>query len=194
MKIDPRVIRTERTRRVWTQADLASRAQVDERTIQRLERSGQTSFATLQAVAAAFGISAAELVDQEPTASPLTLPSQAAPLSRARLRLFRVFGLLAIAFTIEPGVRWFGNTGNWPHWQVWFLACTAAGIALIYAYRRLDHRIFGIVTALTFVSMLWWLNITLPAFVFVLTAFLLLSLGRTPWSHTREESTNRTPR
>jgi len=54
-------IKELRTGRAWSQAQLADIASVNIRTIQRLEKTGQSSYETLLAVAAAFDIDVQEL-------------------------------------------------------------------------------------------------------------------------------------
>lgn len=54
-------VKKERQSRAWTQVQLAEIADVNPRTIQRLERDGAASFDTLMGVADAFGIDVREL-------------------------------------------------------------------------------------------------------------------------------------
>ena len=56
-----KLVKKEREERAWTQTHLASVAEVNLRTIQRLEKDGSASFETLMAVAAAFEMDIKEL-------------------------------------------------------------------------------------------------------------------------------------
>lgn len=177
MRIDGTVIRQERTRRAWTQADLASRAGVDERTVQRLERSGQTSFATVQAIATAFDMEPARLIDGEPRTSSRAFTLEEPASSPAHRVFFWIFCVLAILGIVWVGIFDFGNSGNWPHWRIFFLASVTAVALLVYGYRRRDPRVFGIVSLAALISLLWYFPLTLPASVFLVATYLVLTIG-----------------
>ena len=61
MQLDASRIRGERERRAWSQEQLAEVTGVSLRTIQRVETSGSASFETSRALAAVFGLNAADL-------------------------------------------------------------------------------------------------------------------------------------
>jgi transcriptional regulator with XRE-family HTH domain len=183
VRIDGTMIRQARTRRLWTQAELAAKAGVDERTVQRLERTGQTSFATLQAMAETFGIDVATLVDSAP-ASPLSRARWTATQTSPRRQLgFKFLFALAMLSTMRVGMFDFGDSGNWPHWQIFFLASIAAIALLIYGYRTRDLRAFGTVTLAADASLLWYLPLALPAAVFLTATYLVLAIRPRGPSH-----------
>ena len=64
MNISPKQLITLREERGWSQEKLAAIASISERTVQRIERDGSCSLATKMAIASAFEISPAELVNQ----------------------------------------------------------------------------------------------------------------------------------
>lgn len=61
-RIDPNRIQLERTRRAWTQQHLAEVSGLGIRTVQRIEKTGTASPESIQAIAAAFDLSASELM------------------------------------------------------------------------------------------------------------------------------------
>lgn len=169
MRIDGRHVRGERTRRAWTQAELATRCGVDVRTVQRLESSGQTSFATVQAIAQAFNMDPGRLID-DPALS-CNRPSAMALLPTRGAAFWTLYALTLVSVALA-GVRMFG-------WQQWFvLATSAAAALLVYGLRRHDLRAFGAVAICSVASMLWYFPLTLPATVFSTGLFLLLAHRR----------------
>lgn len=176
MRIDGTTVRQARTRRAWTQADLAAKAGVDERTVQRVERTGQTSFATLQAIAEAFGIDVATLVDGPATDAHSRPRWRAQQLSPRREFAFKLLFALAMLGTVRVGIFDIGDSGNWPHWQLFLLASVAAIALLVYGYRSRDLRAFGVVTLAAAVSLLWYLPLVLPAAVFLTATYLVLAV------------------
>ena len=64
MNISPKQLITLREERGWSQEKLAAIASISERTVQRIERDGSCSLDTKMAIASAFEISPAELVNQ----------------------------------------------------------------------------------------------------------------------------------
>jgi transcriptional regulator with XRE-family HTH domain len=187
MRIDGTTIKQERTRRAWTQADLAAKAGLDERTVQRLERTGQTSFATLQAISGAFGMDLGVLVDSVPSAAPPMSRWTAPQTSPRRTVVFKLFYALAILGIIRVALFGFGNSAVWPHWQIFFIASVAALALLVYGYQRRDLRAFAVVALASLVSLLWYLPIVLPAAVFSVATYLVLAV--TPQRSVRESAT-----
>jgi transcriptional regulator with XRE-family HTH domain len=61
MKIDGEKVRRERQQRAWTQEHLAGATGVSLRTIQRIETTGTASYDSLNALAAVFSLSVADL-------------------------------------------------------------------------------------------------------------------------------------
>lgn len=61
MKVDAKVIRTEREKRAWSQEHLARLTGLGVRTIQRIEATGLASYESVKAIAAALGMSVADL-------------------------------------------------------------------------------------------------------------------------------------
>ena len=72
MKIDANLIKNLREERSWSQEHLATVAGVSLRTIQRLESEGSASLETRMALAAAFGMSAADLLPRQSTQVPIS--------------------------------------------------------------------------------------------------------------------------
>lgn len=177
MLISGSSIRQERTRKAWSQAELAAKAGVDVRTIQRLERTGQTSFATLQAVSRALDKDVGVLIDVVPATSPSAAKWLAPRTSPRREAVFKILYALALLGTIRVGLFEFGDSGNWPHWQIFFLASVVAVALLVYGYRSRDLRAFGVVTLAAAVSLLWYFPLVLPAAVFLVAACLVLALA-----------------
>lgn len=64
MNISPKQLITLREERGWSQEKLAAIASISERMVQRIERDGSCSLDTKMAIASAFEISPAELVNQ----------------------------------------------------------------------------------------------------------------------------------
>ncbi len=175
MRIDGSRVRAERTRRAWTQVELAARSSVDVRTIQRLERTGQTSLATVQAIARAFHVDPSQLTDDPVPRFPLQEPQ---PL-RTRGALFWILYIPTFSAIIVAGLRMFG-------WQQWFVLAAAAGAALlVYGLRGHDLRAFGALAICSTISLLWYFPLTLPASVFSVALYLVLAR---PLAHDREEA------
>lgn len=65
MRVDSQRIRAERTQRAWSQEHLANATDLGLRTVQRIEATGMASNESAQAIAAAFGIAVAELLEPE---------------------------------------------------------------------------------------------------------------------------------
>ncbi len=165
MRIDGSRVRLERTRRAWTQAELAARSSVDVRTVQRLERTGQTSLATVQAIAREFHVDPSQLTDDPVPRFQLQGPE---PLP-TRGALFWILYVLTFSGVILAGLRMFGL-------QQWFVLAAAAGVALlVYGRRRHDLRAFGAIAISSTVSLLWYFPLTLPASLFSVALYLLLA-------------------
>ncbi len=172
MQVDRSAVRSARQRRAWTQAKLAEKAQVDERTVQRVERTGRASLPTLQAIAGALELDPSLLIASNGSSSARG-PSRSPELSGTRRAAFRTFA--ALTFLALGLLLWeeFGNPG-WPEWQLWFLCLVAAAVALWYAVRGEDHRIIGLIALVACVSMLWYFPRPLLVSVFSAAAFLTM--------------------
>ena len=65
-------VRSLRIERGWTQEELASRAGLSTRTVQRIERGGRANLASLQALTAAFGMAGQELLHYDLPVPPVS--------------------------------------------------------------------------------------------------------------------------
>ncbi len=70
MNVDADRIQTLRIERGWSQADLAHAAELDVRTIQRIESTGAASMRSKRALAAALELDLNDLDTKEPTMTP----------------------------------------------------------------------------------------------------------------------------
>ena len=86
MKINKEILRRERESRAWTQSHLAEVADVSMRTVQRIERTGDSSMESASALAAALNVDLAVLME-----SPV---AQANPAKPHRYKLWSAFGLI----------------------------------------------------------------------------------------------------
>lgn len=75
MKIDASFVKAERTRRGWTQEQLAEVAALSIRTVQRVERMGVASNESVSALCAVLGVDRARLLE---------VPAPSAPASAAK--------------------------------------------------------------------------------------------------------------
>lgn len=91
MIVDRKLVKSERTRRAWSQDHLATVSGLSLRTIQRIEKTGSASFESAQALASVFSIDVAELRKQTETQEP-TLRWQ-----RVRRSALGAMGLAALA-------------------------------------------------------------------------------------------------
>lgn len=70
MDIDPRLVTEHRSKRGWSQEELADEASLDVRTIQRAEASGRVSLRSARAVAHALGLEVPDLEAADHALSP----------------------------------------------------------------------------------------------------------------------------
>lgn len=112
-------VRERRLARAWSQEQLAELASLNVRTIQRIENGGQASLDTLGAIAAAFGVTVAELTQEA------TPPGQDDALDKrveaARARLAR-------------------ESAFWRQLVTWFVVCS--GLTLINLFTSPGHYWF----------------------------------------------------
>ncbi len=79
MKVDSKLIRTEREKRAWSQEHLAEVTGLSLRTIQRIETAGAASFESVRALAAVLDLDAAALRLEDPAPAAAKLPPLAWP-------------------------------------------------------------------------------------------------------------------
>jgi sec-independent protein translocase protein TatC len=99
MKIDGKRIKQEREQRAWTQEHLAGATGVSLRTIQRIETTGTASYDSLNALAAVFSLSVAEL--RLPEAALNTQPPVRTRWLNAR-RILAMAGAVVMASVVMP--------------------------------------------------------------------------------------------
>ncbi|HSC68152.1 MAG TPA: helix-turn-helix transcriptional regulator [Cellvibrio sp.] len=85
MKINKEIVRRERELRAWTQSHLAEVADLSMRTVQRIERTGDVSMESASALAAAFNMELAVLMES---------PDVAVVSSPRRYTLWSALGLI----------------------------------------------------------------------------------------------------
>ncbi len=120
IKLNQKVIRDIRTSMGWTQEDLADASNVHTRTIQRIERDGVASIQSLNALARAFGVEAADLqhVDFElPANDSVTVSSDDERITTGvnirpskEIRRIKEFFLVTKRIDSQLSYRWLG----WP--------------------------------------------------------------------------------
>jgi transcriptional regulator with XRE-family HTH domain len=101
MQVKAELIRSERERRAWSQAHLASVAGLGLRTVQRIEASGNASYESVAAIAAVLSMSVAELAADTP-ATPSRAPRRHWLPHKIHMRRI-VAGTMA-AFLISGGI------------------------------------------------------------------------------------------
>jgi transcriptional regulator with XRE-family HTH domain len=99
MKIDGGRIKQERQQRAWTQEHLAGATGVSLRTIQRIETTGTASYESLNALAAVFSLSVAEL---RVTEAPVSAQVRAPVRWLNTRRVLTMAGALVVATVITP--------------------------------------------------------------------------------------------
>ncbi len=99
MKIDGDRVRRERQQRAWTQEHLAGASGVSLRTIQRIETTGAASYESLNALAAVFSLSVADL---RVTVTVLDIPPSAPARWFPARRILTMMGALVVASVIMP--------------------------------------------------------------------------------------------
>jgi transcriptional regulator with XRE-family HTH domain len=102
-------IRLERQKRSWTQEQLAERAKLSTRTVQRIESNGESSAETLRLIAEAFGLPADSLW---PTAPRMDFGSPWCQTVKVITVLTSVV-VLALPFIITR------TSLHWLHWVLW---------------------------------------------------------------------------
>lgn len=100
MKINAKLVHAVRRQRAWSQQHLADASGLSLRTVQRVEKTGQASPDSIKALAAAFGISAGDLVEVKPQGGKY----RTGPLlaGTAVLGVLLSFAFLASTATAEP--------------------------------------------------------------------------------------------
>jgi transcriptional regulator with XRE-family HTH domain len=109
MKIDVAKVKALREQRSWSQDHLAEVSALSVRTIQRVEAEGACSSETRMALAAAFGIAAAELLPMQPVAATATFPWRRIGLICGSLGL--AVGTIGAAIGIMNGANSGGEVG-----------------------------------------------------------------------------------
>ncbi|MFS2317038.1 helix-turn-helix domain-containing protein [Maricaulis sp. D1M11] len=145
-------LRALRTERGWSQEHLATLSGLSERTIQRIERSSETgtrpSLDTLQALAAAFDVSPAQMRDlMDPTTeadmpTPTPTASHTTPDTPAQPPLFsRAAQRLLIGGAVYLGVMtWLAMMQVFAGWDpelLPYVALTGGGLLATYAFYTL---------------------------------------------------------
>jgi DNA-binding XRE family transcriptional regulator len=102
MRVDTAFIKTQREQRAWSQEHLAEVTGLGLRTIQRIEASGSASYESAQALAAVFGVSVADLRDEEPAGPVLRLNVPLRPV-------LGVFAALVMGGALLVGTRSFAD-------------------------------------------------------------------------------------
>ena len=97
MQIDSQRIRTERTKRAWSQEHLAKLTNLGLRTVQRIESTAAASHESISAIASVLEIPVDELVIERQVKQS---PSLIEKLTRHRLLL--IAGLLVLAMVFSP--------------------------------------------------------------------------------------------
>ncbi|MBC7365306.1 MAG: helix-turn-helix domain-containing protein [Undibacterium sp.] len=108
-------IRLERQKRSWTQEQLAERAKLSTRTVQRIESNGESSAETLRLIAEAFGLPADSLLRAAPRMhfrAPWSLTVKVVTVLASVV-------ILALPFIISS------ESVHWLHWCLWgaFVFC-----------------------------------------------------------------------
>jgi transcriptional regulator with XRE-family HTH domain len=75
MKIDAKLVRTEREKRAWSQDHLATVSGLGLRTIQRIEATGLASYESIRALSAVLGVSLALAATSAEVATPAATPT-----------------------------------------------------------------------------------------------------------------------
>ena len=102
-------IRLERQKRSWTQEQLAERAKLSTRTVQRIESNGESSAETLRLIAEAFGLPA----DSLGTAAPRIHFRAPWSLTVKVITALTAVVMLALPFIISR------ESFHWLHWGLW---------------------------------------------------------------------------
>ena len=102
-------IRLERQKRSWTQEQLAERAKLSTRTVQRIESNGESSAETLRLIAEAFGLPADSLGTAAPRIHFRAPWSQTVKVITALTAVV----MLALPFIISR------ESFHWLHWGLW---------------------------------------------------------------------------
>lgn len=100
MKINKETLRRERELRAWTQSHLAEVADLSMRTVQRIERTGDTSIESAGALAAALDLELSELMEMPVVTNETVLAKS------SRYKLWGVIGIISSAVT---ALGWWSN-------------------------------------------------------------------------------------
>ena len=111
VRVDHRALRAFRTRRLWTQEELAAAAVLSDRTVQRAEAGKPVSIETLRGLAAALDVPSARLLVAAPIAPGLLWGGVCGATGIAMGMASAIYGILAgNASGAEAGVA-FGLVG-----------------------------------------------------------------------------------
>jgi transcriptional regulator with XRE-family HTH domain len=111
MKINGDRVKRERQQRAWSQEHLAGATGVSLRTIQRIETTGTASYDSLNALAAVFSLSVAELRLPEAAPPPAhEIPKPASEKWWTGPRFLALAGAQVIAMVIAPPSVWMSMT------------------------------------------------------------------------------------
>ncbi|MDF3013101.1 MAG: hypothetical protein K0Q78_1305 [Cellvibrio sp.] len=100
MKINKEILRRERELRAWTQSHLAEVADVSMRTVQRIERTGDTSMESASALAAALGVDLAVLMETSVAMDDVT---------HTKSPSYKIWSLLALIGSILMALGWWST-------------------------------------------------------------------------------------
>lgn len=102
MKIDSDRVKRERQQRAWTQEHLAGASGISLRTIQRIETTGTASCDSLNALAAVFSLSVADLRIAESEAGATSAQVPAPERWWTARRVLTLIGAQAVASVLAP--------------------------------------------------------------------------------------------
>ncbi len=97
MKINKETLRRERELRAWTQSHLAEVADLSMRTVQRIERTGDTSMESASALAAALNLELAVLMEAPALITPSAKNNGPTPVKPRRYKLWSAIALIGSA-------------------------------------------------------------------------------------------------
>ena len=176
MKVDSKLIRTEREKRGWSQEHLASVASLSLRTIQRIENTGSASFESVTALASVLAVEVADLRVKE------------SELARSRALRVSLELPMRLALALVSGVlcalhfQWRSFNAGWSLGFEWFdygLAGALFGAAVLCPYLRSGPgwvtRAFGLIGA-SALSYFCAVTVAMLAGGFTLSSLLIASL------------------
>lgn len=100
MKVNKETLRRERELRAWTQSHLAEIADLSSRTVQRIERTGDASMESASALAAAFNLDLAQLLE---------VPAAELEGTSGKFRRMKLWTALGLSVSVVTGVGWWSQ-------------------------------------------------------------------------------------